>query len=81
MPNHHDDELPSLDSAALAQVTGGTGDMMSMMLPMLMMRRGGGGAAQAAPAPQPAPTWKPKILVDGVEQSLTNNGGTFTTEV
>jgi hypothetical protein len=87
MPAHHrDDELPSLATADLACVTGGAGDAMSSMLPMMMMmmmRRSAGAAAAAAPAPQPAPAWKPKILVDGVEQPLSSsaNGTTFTSEV
>ena len=81
MPAHHDDELPSLDARDLAQVTGGTGDAMSsMMMPMMMMMRN---RQQAAPPPPPpAPAWKPKIMVDGVEQQPTSNGnGTFTSEV
>lgn len=79
MPTHHDDELPTLALADLAHVTGGAGDDMSAMLPMMMMMRNR--SAQAAPAPAPAPApWKPKILVNGVEQSLTSNGnGQFST--
>lgn len=77
MPIHHDDELPTLELADLAQVTGGAGDDMSAMLPMMMMMRS---RSQAAPAPAPAPAWKPKILVNGVEQSLNSTGnGTFST--
>ena len=83
MPAHHDDELPTLDLADLASVTGGGADAMSSMLPMMMMMRSRSQAAAAvaapAPAPAPAPTWKPKIFVDGVEQQLTSSGtGTFT---
>jgi hypothetical protein len=81
MPAHHDDELPTLDAADLAQVSGGAGDAMSsMMLPMMMMMRNR--APAAAPAPAPAPAWKPKILVNGVEQQPSAAGnGTFTSEV
>jgi hypothetical protein len=85
MPIHHDDELPTLDLADLARVTGGAADAMSSMLPMLMMMksRSAGAAAVAAPAPAPAPApaWTPRILVDGVEQPVTSsaNGTTFTT--
>lgn len=82
MPVHHDDELPTLDAADLSKVTGGaTSDMSSMLLPMMMMMRSRAQAAPApvAPAPDPAAAWKPKILVDGVEQQLANSGnGTFT---
>lgn len=66
--------LPSIDLGDLDRVIGGAagGDSLSSMLPMMMMMRGRG---QSAPAPAPAPAeWKPKILVDGVEQSLTNRG-------
>lgn len=82
MPAHHDDELPTLDASDLAQVTGGTGDpMSSMMMPMMMMMMRNRSAA-AAPPPAPAPAWKPKIMVDGVEQQPTTSGnGTFTSEV
>ena len=69
MPRHHDEEeLPSIDPAALDGVTGGGagfGDM-SMMLPMMMMMRNRQAAAVPAAPPQPA---MPKILVNGVEQS------------
>ncbi|HEU4733994.1 MAG TPA: hypothetical protein VFT22_39150 [Kofleriaceae bacterium] len=80
MPAHHDDDLPTLDLADLAGVTGGAADAMSSMLPIMLMMRGRAqAAAQAAPPPAPAP-WKPKILVDGVEQPVTasGNGTTFT---
>jgi hypothetical protein len=83
MPAHHDDDLPTLDLADLASVTGGAAaDPMSSMLPMMMMMRGRSQAAPApAAAPPPAPAWKPKIMVDGVEQQLTSSGnGTFTSE-
>jgi hypothetical protein len=82
MPSHHDDELPTLDTADLSKVTGGAGsDMSSMLLPMLMMRnRGQPAAAAAAPPPPAAPAWTPKITVDGVEQQLSQSAnGTFTT--
>lgn len=86
MPAHHDDDLPTLDLADLASVTGGAAaDPMSSMLPMMMMMmmksrsQGAAAAAAPAPAPAPAPAWTPKILVDGVEQPLTSSGtGTFT---
>jgi hypothetical protein len=79
MPAHHDDDLPTLDLADLANVTGGTADAMSSMLPMMLMMKNQSQAAAAGPAPAPAPAWKPKIMVDGVEQQLTCSGnGTFT---
>jgi hypothetical protein len=69
------DELPTVALADLANVTGGAGDDMSAMLPMMMMMRNRSQPAPAAPAP-----WKPKILVNGVEQSLNNTGnGSFST--
>jgi len=78
--HHQDDTLPTLDLAELGQVIGGA-DAMSSMLPMMMMmmmRRSQAAPAQVA-APPPAPAWKPKILVDGVEQPLSSTGnGTFT---
>ena len=79
MPTHRDDELPSLDPTALRQVTGGA-DLGSMMLPLLMMRHQGGGAAAPAPAPAPAQPWRPRILVDGVEQQPSGGGNTFTVD-
>jgi hypothetical protein len=83
MPAHHDDDLPTLDLAELASVTGGAAaDPMSSMLPLMMMMRGRSQGAAAAPAPAPAPAWKPKILVDGIEQQPTSAGnGTFTSDV
>ena len=81
MPAH--EELPTLDTASLSKVTGGTAsDMSSMLLPMLMMRnRAQPAAAAPAPAPAPAvPAWTPKITVDGVDQAVTpSSDGTFTT--
>lgn len=78
----HDDELPSLDTADLARVTGGAGFDFSSMLPlmMIMMRN----RAQAAPVmapPAPAP-WQPKITVNGVPAQVTpgpNGSFTYTT--
>jgi len=72
MSTHHEDELPTLELADLTQVTGGAGDDMSSMLPIMMMmrNRSQGSAAPAAPAD----AWKPKIMVNGVEQSLANSG-------
>jgi hypothetical protein len=80
MPTHRDDELPSLEAADLANVTGGGGFDISTMLPIMLMMRNRSRAAAAA-QPMPAPTWKPKVIVDGVEQqgSSTANGTTFTT--
>lgn len=79
MPAHHDDDLPTLDAVDLSKVTGGAGTDMSSMLPMIMMMKRRSQAV-AAPPPAPAPAWKPKILVDGVEQPLDSsaNGTTFT---
>jgi hypothetical protein len=76
-----DDELPTLDTADLTQVKGGTGDDFSRMLPMLLaMRKRGAAAAAAAPAPAAVPPWQPTITVDGVPQQLSQTGtGTFTT--
>ena len=84
MSKHHKDELPSIDVAALKSVTGGAGADMSAMLPMMMMMRQRSAAA-AAPAAPPAPP-RPKILVNGVEQSASalagsSNGSTFETKV
>jgi len=76
-------ELPSLDLAALETVTGGAGADMSSMLPMMMMMKKRS-AASAAPAPAPAPApVRPKILLNGVEQSPTTgaNGTSFNTEL
>ena len=80
MPAHHDDELPTLEAADLSKVTGGAGtDMMSLLLPRMMMRSRAQAAPVAAPAPDPAAAWKPKVTVDGVEQQLTPAGnGAFT---
>jgi hypothetical protein len=82
MPRHHHDDLPSIDTAALEHVTGGAGDMASM-LPMIMaMKKRSAGAAAAPAAPPPPP--RPKILLDGVEQpasALTGNGASFETTV
>ena len=83
MSTHHDDELPSLDLGALEHVTGGAGtDMSSMLLPMIMMKMRGQQAAAAAPAAAPQQPALPKILVDGVEQQLTQtaNGYSFTSD-
>lgn len=73
MSKHRDEELPSIDPAALASVTGGAGDSSSMMpmMMMMMMNRGGGGAA-AAPPPPPAQPALPKIMLNGVEQKPTS---------
>ena len=67
MSDHHD-ELPTLEGAALANVTGGAGLDPMMMLPLLAGRR------SAPPPPPPAQPWVPTIKVDGVEKPLTNNG-------
>jgi hypothetical protein len=88
MPAHHeghDDELPTLETADLAKVTGGAGMDLSSMLPMMMMMRGQAQQA-AAPvaAPAAAPAWQPKVTVDGVDQALTptgNGGYTATADV
>lgn len=82
MSKHHHDELPSIDAAALEHVTGGAGDMSSMMLPMMMMMKQRSAPAPAPAAPPAPPT--PKILLNGVEQpasALTNNGSSFQTTV
>lgn len=68
MSRHHDSqepELPTLDTAALAQVTGGGADM-STMLPLMMMMRG----RRSEPAAPPPPP-QPKITLNGVEQRPT----------
>jgi hypothetical protein len=79
MPAHHNDDLPTLDLADLASVTGGAADAMSSMLPMMLMMKNRSQAQAAPAAAAPAPAWKPKIMVDGVEQQLTSSGnGTFT---
>jgi hypothetical protein len=78
---HHDDDLPSLDTADLSTVTGGAGLDMMTMLPLLLLRNAN--QAAAAPPPPPAQPWRPTIKVDGVEQPVTttNNGTTFTTSI
>ena len=77
------DELPTLETADLAGVTGGAGDAMSSMLPMMMMmmmRNRSAGSAAVAPPPAAVPPWQPTITVDGVPQQLTQSAnGTFTT--
>ena len=81
MSKHHHDELPSIDAAALEHVTGGAGDMSSMLPIMMMMKQRS--APAPAPAAPPAPP-TPKILLNGVEQpasALTNNGSSFQTTV
>ena len=80
MPAHHEDELPTLPTADLAQVTGGVGTDPSSMLPMMLLMMKRRAAAPPPPPPAPAP-WQPKILVNGVEQPVTSsaNGTTFTT--
>lgn len=75
-------ELPTLDLADLSRVTGGAGDDLSALMPimMMMMRNRSAGAAAAAPPPAAVPPWQPTITVDGVPQQLTATGnGTFTT--
>jgi hypothetical protein len=76
-----DHELPTLDTADLAGVTGGTGDDMSSAMMMAMaMRRRSQAAAAPAPAPAQVPPWQPTITVDGVPQQLASTGnGTFST--
>jgi hypothetical protein len=76
----HDDELPTLDTADLARVTGGADDFASMLpLMLIMMRNRAQAAMAAAPPPAAVPPWQPKITVDGVPVQLTQNGtGTFT---
>jgi hypothetical protein len=84
-PGHDDDELPTLETAELAKVTGGAGMDMSSMLPIMMMMRGKAQpAAAAVTAPAAAPAWQPKVTVDGVDQALTatgNGGFTATADV
>jgi hypothetical protein len=78
----HDQELPTLDTADLANVTGGAGDDMSsaMMMAMAMRRRSQAAAAAPAPAPAQVPPWQPTITVDGVPQQLSSTGnGTYST--
>jgi hypothetical protein len=82
MPTPRTDELPTLDIADLARITGGAGDDMSSAMMMAMAMRNRGQAAAPAPAPAPAsvPPWQPTITVDGAPQQLTNTGnGTYST--
>jgi hypothetical protein len=81
MPSHEGDELPSLDVTELANVTGGGGFDMSSMLPLFVIMQKRARASAAAATPMPAPTWKPKVTLNGVEQQGTQgaNGTTFTT--
>lgn len=81
-PTPRNDELPTLPTADLAHVTGGTGDDMSsmMMMAMAMRNRGQSASAAAAPAPASVPPWQPTITVDGVPQQLSGTGnGTYAT--
>ena len=83
-PAPHHDELPTLETADLARVTGGTGDDLSSAMMMAMAMRNRNQAAAAAPAPAPAPAslppWQPTITVDGVPQQLASTGnGTYST--
>jgi hypothetical protein len=77
------EELPTLETADLSCVTGGTGDDMSSSLAMMMaMRRRAAQsvAPAAAPAASAVPPWQPQITVDGVPQQLTSNGNnTYST--
>jgi len=76
-----DDEIPSIETADLEGVTGGTGMDMSSMLPLLML--GKRNQQQAAPqqvAAAPAAPPKPKLFVDGVEEPLSGSGGNYTAE-
>ena len=66
-----DDELPTLDLADLSKVTGGTGDDMSSMLPIMMMMMMRNQSQAAAAPPAAIPPWQPTITVDGVPQQLT----------
>jgi hypothetical protein len=50
--------------------------MGSMMMPMMMMMMMRGRQSGSAPAPAPEP-WKPKILLDGVEQPYSGNNMSF----
>jgi hypothetical protein len=81
-PTAPHDELPTLETADLAHVTGGAGDDMSSMMMMAMAMRNRAQAAAPAPAPAPAsvPPWQPTITVNGVPQQLSSTGaGTFST--
>lgn len=81
--SHHDKKLPdpfaTIDLGTLDKVGGGaaSGGMGDMMMPMMMMMMRG---RQAAPPPPPAPApepWKPKIMLNGVEQPYTGNNMSF----
>ena len=74
-------ELPTLDTADLANVTGGAGDdMSSAMMKAMAMRRRSQAAAAPAAAPAQVPPWQPTITVDGVPQQLSSTGnGTYST--
>jgi len=71
---HQDDELPSIDVAALKSVSGGMD--MSSMLPIAMMAKKRQQAAPVsyAPPPTPAAPAKPNILVNGQPAQLDANG-------
>lgn len=73
-------ELPTLDLADLGRVTGGAGDDLSALLPIMMIAmRNRSSAAAAAPPPAAVPPWQPTITVNGVPQQLTQAAdGSFT---
>ena len=81
MSKHHREELPSIDPTVLQHVTGGAGDMSSILPMMMMMRKKSAPPSIAAPPPAPP---APKILLNGVEQpasGMTGNASSFETTV
>jgi hypothetical protein len=75
----HDDEIPSIETADLEGVTGGL-DMSSMLPLMMMGKRNQQAAAPQQVAAAPAAPPKPKLFVDGVEQSVSGSNGNYTVD-
>ncbi|MBX3157460.1 MAG: hypothetical protein KF773_15905 [Deltaproteobacteria bacterium] len=83
--SHHDqkpsappaDPFATIDLGTLDQVAGGAGDggLGDMMMPMMMMSMMRG--RQAAPAPAAPEPWRPKVMLNGVEQAYTGNNIAF----
>jgi hypothetical protein len=74
MAHHDDDELPSIDPAALKKVSGGIDPSMMMMGLLARKNKQQAAPVQYAPPPTPAAPAKPNILVNGQPAQLDANG-------